>query len=132
VGCEREGSAPGRGFDGLVAVPLASVDDHARRKAIKLATADTLNRDVPASALMPSASPLEAVMLDVEREALKRDYLAGLLQLQSTVAGVRSAHAAVDEFALRGELVNLAAQAIRWASELPVPIRRRPHAKAAA
>lgn len=103
-----------------------------RCKAIKLATADALNRDVPASALLHSASPLEAVILDVEREALERDYQAGILQLQSTLAGVRSAHAVGDRIALRGELVNLAAQAATWASQLPVPIERRVRAKAAA
>ena len=49
-----------------------------------------------------------------------------------TLAGVRSAHAVGDAIALRGELVSLAAQATRWASDLPVPIQRRTRAEAAA
>jgi hypothetical protein len=84
-------------------------------------------------------------MCDIQREAIERlwgdcrgnpsqpqGYRAGSLQLQSTMAGVRSAHAAGDRIALRGELINLAAQAIVWASELPAPIERRTRSKAAA
>jgi hypothetical protein len=124
------------------------MDPHARaerrRKAIELATATRLTRDEPASTFMAGAAPLEAVLCDVEREALDRirgdgrgdptepwGYRVGLPQLQATLAGVRSAHAAGDRVALRGELVNFAAQATVWACDLPALIGRRTRAKAA-
>jgi hypothetical protein len=129
-----------------VAVRLTSVDALARRrKAIELATAAPVNRDTPASAFMHSAGSMDAVMCDVQREATDRvwgdgrgnpsepqGYRVGLLQLQATLEGVRSAHAAGDRVALRGELVALASQAVVWASDLPAPIKRRTRAKAAA
>jgi hypothetical protein len=116
-----------------------------RRKAIALATATRLTLDELASAFMAGAAPLEAVLCDVEREALERirgarqgdpsaprGYRVGLAQLQSTLRGVRSAHAVGDSIALRGELANLAAKATVWASDLPVPVERRTRPKAAA
>jgi hypothetical protein len=124
------------------------MDPHARaerrRKAIALATAAPVNRDTPASAFM-SVPPLDAAIIDLQREALERawgdgrgdpsepqGYKVGFLQLRATLAGVRSAHTEGDSAALRGELVNLAAQAAVWASALPVPMRRRTRANAAA
>jgi hypothetical protein len=116
-----------------------------RRKARERAAATSLGSVQPASVCMHSASPLEAAMCDVEREALERrrgdgrgqprepnGYRVGLAQLEATLAGVSAAHEAGDPVALRGELVNLAAQSTVWASELPVPIERRARAKAAA
>ena len=92
-----------------------------------------------------SAGSMDAVMCDVQREATDRvwgegrgdpseprGFKVGFPQLAATLAGVRSAHAAGDRVALRGELVALASQAVVWASDLPAPIKRRTHAKAAA
>jgi hypothetical protein len=106
---------------------------------------DAHGGDQPASVFLRSATPVQRVICDVEREAIERargdgrgqpreakGYRVGLAQLEATLAGVYAAHAAGDSIALRGELVNLAAQAAVWASELPVPGERRARAKAAA
>jgi hypothetical protein len=116
-----------------------------RRKARERATATGPRRDHPASVFLGSGSPLEAVMCDVEHAALERirgdgrgqprgpqGYRVGVAQLEATMAGVRAAHAGGDQIGLRGELVNLAAQAAEMAAQQPVPIQRRARANAAA
>jgi hypothetical protein len=97
------------------------------------ADANAVGGDEVASAFSAArgASSLEAVLVDVERALLDRvagdgrgqpqapqGYLVGLAQLEATLAGAAAADAAGDAIALRGELVNLAAQSAEWAHRL--------------
>jgi len=133
--CERPGCGieftPKRGMqryhdrDCQVAAANARARERARERAMEK------RNDVPASVyLHPRASGWEAAICDVERELVEIKQPTRLSLLDSTLSSIGIAHPDGDKAWLRGELIQLAAQASEWAARLPRPITRaRPDRK---